>query len=128
MRHMVYIVMGVLLAPSTASGNEAMKQQLLRLDPTTRIEQACGFELQQRINQKEGDVHTDRVVTYTFSEPDIADKSVEASGAAIRSHGEWYRLSFSCRTDSTLINVQNLNYELGELIPRTEWEQFNLHD
>lgn len=117
-----------LLAPGAAAGKDAMKEQFMMLDPATRIEQACAHEVQLHINDKEGDVHVDRIVTYSFSEPEVADKSVEAPGAAIRSHGGWYHLSFSCKTDETLVNVLQLDYVFGEAIPKSLWEDHLLHD
>lgn len=116
------------LFPQAVSASESIKRQFLRLDPATRVEQACGWEVQQRINREEGDNHADRVVSYSFSDMTINGQHIKAPGAAIRSHGKWYRLSFDCRTDQTLVNVKELNYKVGAEVPRSVWSDHYLHE
>ncbi len=117
-----------LTSPQPTFGSEAIKRQFMRLDPATRVEQACGWEVQQRINKKEGDIHVDRIVSYSFSDASIKGQHVHAPGAAIRSHGKWYHLSFNCRTDQTLVNVDELEFKVGEEVPRSVWVDHYLHD
>lgn len=116
------------LFPQAASASESIKKQFLRLDPATRVEQACGWAVQQRINREEGDEHVDRIVSYSFSNASINGQHIFAPGAAIRSHGKWYKLSFDCRTDQTLVNVSELNFKLGAEIPRSAWSEHFLHE
>lgn len=115
-------------ATNSAEATEAIKQQFMRLDPATRVEQTCGWEVQQRINHAEGDRHVDRIISYSFADASIGGHEIHAPGAAIRSHGKWYHLSFSCQTDQTLVNVKTLKYTVGEEILRAKWSDHYLHE
>ena len=77
-----------------AAGDDGVNRQLLKLDPTTRLEQACDYEVMVRINTKDPRFLADRVVAYTFKDPVIEGNAISAPGAAFRSKGEWYHLSY----------------------------------
>ncbi|KSV75968.1 hypothetical protein N185_16100 [Sinorhizobium sp. GW3] len=125
----IVLVSGLpLISPQATFGNETIKRQFMRLDPATRVEQACGWAVQQRINEKERDEHVDRIVSYSFADFSIHGQQIRAPGAAIRSHGKWYHLSFNCRTDETLVNVDELEFSVGDEVPRSLWSEHYLHD
>lgn len=108
--------------------DSSMKQQLLRLDPQTRLEQLCDHETMTSIRTDRNSYSPDKVVAYTFSEPVLSDKTMEAPGAVFRSRGDWYRLSFRCKADVEQVEVRSLRYEIGKKVPREKWIRYNLYD
>ena len=103
-------------------------KQLEKLDPNTRIEQACDTEAMNRISADKGDFKADKVIAYTFAEPVLEGDSIAAPGAVFRSRGEWYRLSYTCTTGPKRINVRSLDYEIGKLVPHSAWREHYLYD
>src|SRR5690606_37783499 len=65
--------------------DSGLKQQLLRLDPQTRLEQLCDHETMMSIRGDRNPYSPDKVVAYTFSEPLMSEETVEAHGAVFRS-------------------------------------------
>lgn len=119
----------VLLASAPASAlNQRTKKQLLLLDPTTRLEQICDAGAMEQISRDKNPYKADRVVAYAFEQPQLGPNSVNAPGAAFRSRGEWYRLSFQCTTDNEHLEIRALKYVIGERVPREQWEQHQLYD
>lgn len=116
----------------TASPAFALDQrivsQLQKLDPETRLEQRCDMESLDQIAKGGKGFKPDKVVAYTFSDPVHGENSIEAPGAAFRSKGEWYRLSYSCKTGPKHLDVKAFNFEIGDQIPRGDWEQYYLYD
>lgn len=105
-----------------------LKAQLLKLDPKTRLEQACDTEAMIRIRRDDNPYRPDKVIAYTFKEPVYGPSSITAPGAVFRSKGEWYHLSYKCRTDARNVSVQKLAYKIGARIDRSKWEEYYLYD
>ena len=104
-----------------------LKAQLLKLDPKTRLEQACDTEAMIRI-RKDNPYRPDKVIAYTFRDPVYGSNSINAPGAVFRSKGEWYHLSYKCHTDAENVSVQKLAYTIGKKIDRSKWEEYYLYD
>jgi hypothetical protein len=119
------LVLG-LAAPAMAL-DKRMKKQLMKLDPAVRLEQTCDTGAMEKIRKDKTPYRADRVVAYAFQPPEIGKNSVKAPGAAVRSRGEWYRLSYECTTDSDNIEIRALTYHIGEKIPSDQWEKHNLY-
>ncbi len=102
--------------------------QLRKLDPETRLEQRCDIESLERIARDGKGFKPDKVVAYTFADPVHGENSIEAPGAAFRSKGEWYRLSYSCKTGPEHLDVKAFEFEIGEQIPRDDWARYYLYD
>jgi len=108
--------------------DKRMNTQLLRLDPQTRLEQTCDVEVMDRINREGRAYKADRVVAYTFKTPVVERRSITAPGAAFRSRGKWYRLSFRCVTGPRRLDAHTLEYTIGDEIPRSQWSRYQLYD
>ncbi|WP_455874976.1 DUF930 domain-containing protein [Rhizobium yanglingense] len=106
----------------------AIKKQLEKLDPATRLEQSCDTEAMSRINKDKTGFKPDKVIAYTFKDPIPSDDKLEAPGAVFRSQGDWYHLSYTCITGPQHINVRELQYEIGEKVPREKWSTYYLYD
>ena len=76
-----------LAASSAFAVDPAIKKQLEKLDPATRLEQSCDTEAMSRINQDGTGFRPDKVIAYTFKDPIPSDDRLEAPGAVFRSKG-----------------------------------------
>lgn len=99
--------------------------QLEKLDPQTRIEQRCDIEAMNRLG-KESRWRPDKVLAYAFSDPVMSKHTVKAKGAAFRSGGNWYRLSYTCKTQDDFLTIKSFEYKTGDLIPRKDWDRHYL--
>jgi Domain of Unknown Function (DUF930) len=59
--------------------------------------------------------------------PRLSGTSLDSEGAAFRSAGHWYRLSFECQTSADRMRVLSLSYEIGDLIPHSDWDEYGLY-
>lgn len=115
-----------LITLSTASAMNAVTERELRaLDPHTRLEQRCDVEAMERL-ARETRWSPDKVLAYAFSDPKASAHQVLAKGAAFRSKGKWYRLSYECKTDETNMIIRSFVYKTGDLVPRSEWDKHYL--
>lgn len=120
----------VALAPFAAQATENRKldEQLLKLDPATRLEQTCDAEVLMRINREQKDFRVDKVIAYTFGETKAGGNSLTAPGAVLRSHGDWYHLAYECETGPRHLDAQQLHYRIGAKVPKEDWEQYSLYN
>lgn len=118
----------VCLAFPAQALDEDTKRQLMKLAPQARLEQTCDTEAMRHIN-KDGKTYTaDKVIAYTFKDPLFERNAITAPGAVFRSRGDWYHLSYECSTGPRHLDVQSLNYRIGDKIPRSAWEKYYLYD
>ncbi len=123
---LVFLLAAVPTAGHAVDGK--IKNQLLKLDPRTRLEQACDTEAMIRIRDDENEFRPDKVIAYTFRDPTYGKDAINAPGAVFRSKGEWYHLAYKCRTGPQHVNVRQLNYKIGSKVARTNWDKFFLYD
>lgn len=121
-----FVSLAVLPCPAHAV-DPKIREQLLKLDPHTRIEQACDTEAMIRIK---GDrkYRPDKVIAYTFRDPTYGPDSVTAPGAVFRSRGEWYHLSYQCETGPHHVHVRKLEFEIGGKVAKANWDKYFLYD
>jgi hypothetical protein len=105
-----------------------LRTQLLKLDPKTRLEQACDTEAMIRIKTHDSPYRPDKVIAYTFKDPSYSANSINAPGAVFRSRGEWYHLSYKCQADAQNLSVGTLSYKIGARISHASWEKYYLYD
>lgn len=113
---------------SLATENRKFDEQLLKLDPTTRLEQTCDAEVLARINKDQKGFRVDKVIAYAFGDTEMGGDSLTAPGAVMRSRGDWYRLSYKCVTGPRHLDAQELSYQIGAKVPREDWEQYSLYN
>ncbi|WP_319411996.1 DUF930 domain-containing protein [uncultured Cohaesibacter sp.] len=110
----------VTIAPQGAFAmNNKLRAWLKEMAPQERMLQLCNMEVM-------GKLDADRLVDYTFADPQISDTKVNAQGAAYRRNGHWYKLSYSCNTSKDQMEVLKLTYKKGNEIPKGDWTQYNL--
>ncbi len=113
------------LAPAAAL-EKSLEASLMRLDPETRFHQLCDIETMRRISASDGPLHPDRMVMDAEREAELAGDEIVGRGAAIRSRGRWYRLTFRCRATPDRLKVLELDYRIGAAIPESRWEEIGL--
>jgi hypothetical protein len=121
------LLLAFLPSPSHALDAE-LKAQLLKLDPKTRLEQACDTEAMVRIKKEDNPYRPDKVIAYTFRDPTYGANSLNAPGAVFRSKDEWYHLSYKCHTDAENLSVQKLTLKIGDKVSHSNWDKYYLYD
>lgn len=99
---------------------------MLHVDPATRREQRCNARAMSTVEHEHEDMRPDELVAYAFADPQTGADSVRAPGAAIRSRGHWYHLTYACRTSPDGMEVETFSYTLGGEVPRADWAAHSL--
>jgi hypothetical protein len=99
---------------------------LKRLDPETRLDQVCDYEAMLRLGRDLHGFRPDRAKAEVISKPIRTGNSVKATGGAVRSAGHWYVLSYACETTSDQMKVTSFSYQVGKLIPSSDWPKYGL--
>lgn len=69
----------------------------------------------------------DRAVVDSISKFQIKDDTMEGKGGAFRSKGEWRQFSFTCKVSPDRMKVVSFDYKVGDLIPESKWETYELY-
>lgn len=101
------------------------QQALTRLDPQTRLEQICDREAMRRIKD-EKKLPVDRAQGAASAEPKTEGHKLTAKGAAYRSKGAWYGLTFVCEATPDHMKILSFEYQTGDAIPKAKWEDYGL--
>jgi hypothetical protein len=123
----VVVLLGATVSSSAASrGHEQSREQnhdreMLTLAPEERIEQRCNARAMGVVGREHKGFRPDEMVAYAFADPVVGPDAIEAPGAALRSGGNWYRLSYHCTTSADGLQVLSFEYRLGDVVPRAEW-------
>jgi hypothetical protein len=113
------------MATQAAAADSRFERTLRNLAPSARLEQICDYAAMQRIRAT-GKYRPDRAVGYAITEGKISGNTVEADGAAFRSRGKWYRLSYICKTSPDRMKVLSFDYKIGPPIPEEKWSAYGL--
>ncbi len=116
----------LLAAPNAASAEAKLERTLKLLMPTDRMAQLCDATAMARIRKDAGKFRPDRAVANATVDIVIASNQLEARGAAFRSHGKWYALTYSCVTNDEHLKVLSFEYEIGNEIPQEKWAGYGL--
>ena len=112
---------GLTATPSFAI-TPRMISSLKQMDPQTRLEQRCDIAALETIAHDSKRFKPDKVIAYAFSDPKFGKNSVTATGAAFRSGGEWRKLSYVCKTAADHIEMKSFDYQIGDVVPRKNWD------
>lgn len=127
------IVGALALVSSAGSGQGAtyekrLRQQFERVELQTRLEEVCDTEVMLQINREHSEFLVDKVIAYTFRSTVQKNDRLIADGAAFRSRGKWFRLSYRCQTGPRHLDITELHYQVGDEIERKLWRRFYLYD
>lgn len=99
---------------------------MLRVDPATRVEQRCNARAMGVVGREQQGMRPDELVAYAFADTQQKDGAISAPGAAIRSAGRWYHLSYRCHTGADGMDVTDFTYVLGAEVPKQDWSEHSL--
>jgi hypothetical protein len=116
----------VLVATQTMAAENRLDRSLQMLAPSERLEQICDFTAMTRIRKDSSAFRPDRAVANATADPQNNDDTLVAKGAAFRSRGKWYALSFVCKGAPDHMAVLTFHYTIGEEIPEAKWASDNL--
>ena len=123
MRMMCALVLAVAaVTPVSAKTiNQSTARQIEKLAPREQLEQRCDTEGMDKVSG-------DKVIAYTFADPEYGKTHIEAPGAVFRRKGEWYHLSYHCTTTPDHLTVLKFEFTIGSRIPKSDWGQYYLYD
>jgi Domain of Unknown Function (DUF930). len=122
------VLMVLALAAPAQALEAGIVRQLEALTPEERLEQRCDIEAMDRIRKDQQDFRPDKVIAYTFSDPEVGSTSIRAPGAVFRSKGEWYRLKYKCETGPRQLKIKSFQYKIGSIVPHEDWQQYYLYN
>ena len=119
---------GLVLAQAAVADErmERLERSLQMLAPGERLEQLCNYVAMQQIRQDDKNFRPDRTVANAAAEPREKGDTIEAKGAAFRSRGKWYALSYTCSATPDRSAVTAFRYTVGGEIPETKWAGYGL--
>jgi hypothetical protein len=119
------LAIGCLTAAQAATAGSHFEWILQHLAPSARLEQICDYTAMQKIR---GTRHyrPDRAVGSAVSSAKIHGNTLDADGAAFRSRGKWYRLSYTCSTTPDRMKVVSFTFKIGAAIPESKWAGYGL--
>lgn len=79
-----------------------------------------------QIRREAKEFRPDRASAGALAEPKAGKDSLEAKGAAFRSKGKWYQLSYVCKTTPDQMQVLSFDYKIGAAIPEDRWDGYGL--
>jgi Domain of Unknown Function (DUF930) len=128
----ILILGSALAAASLATPSVALEAAIVKglkeLDLGARLEQRCDIEAMNRIAKDKKGYRPERVVAGATAEAKVDGDSLMGDGAAFRSKGKWYRLSYACKTTADHMDVLDFNYKIGDAIPESDWQKYDLWD
>lgn len=108
------------------AADNRLDRSLQMLAPAERLEQLCDVTAMARIRKDNGTFRPDRAVANATAEPVTVNDTIEARGAAFRSQGKWYALTFDCTASPDHMTVVTFDYKIGTEIPEAKWASDNL--
>ncbi len=136
MKHLVTLIVAGALAGAAApaalatSRNDQVDARfyasLKKLAPETRLDQICDYEAMARIARDRTPYRPDRAEAEAISPSKHTPTSVRTTGGAFRSGGHWYSLSYACTTTPDNMKVTSFTYQIGKLIPESDWQRYGL--
>ena len=116
----------VILATPAASAETRFERELMMLAPSERLVQVCDFTAMKQIGAARNGLRPDRAVGDALAQTIVKQDSIEAKGAAFRSHGKWYALSYACTATPDHMKVLTFEYKIGPAIPEDKWASYGL--
>jgi hypothetical protein len=103
------------------------RSSLQQLSGGDRLEQICNLEAMEQMHAWDSRFLADAVVAYAMAETRLNGRTTDAPGAAIRSRGHWYALSYTCTMAASAEDVTSFEFQLGAEIPQQQWAEYSLY-
>jgi len=108
------------------SGSRQVRATLPLLAKEDRITQLCNIEAVEQIHRWRAELQPDYVVTDAMADTRLRHLSLEASGGAFRSEGNWYSVKYRCTVTPNLGEVSSFEFLVGPAIPKQAWKKYHL--
>lgn len=112
----------MLASPRSRQAREGLAQ----LDPQERVVQLCNLEAMEQVHRWNADFDPDFLVAYALGGVKISGETLTAKGAAFRSKRQWWRIAYSCSVTADRNAVAGFAFEVGDAIPRPQWQELGL--
>ena len=95
-----------------------------------KLKEAAAKEWQKKVQfiKEDKKLPVDRALGQASSEPRTDGHKMTAKGAAYRSNGGWFGLSYVCEASPDHMKVLSFEYQTGDAIPKAKWEDYGLWD
>jgi hypothetical protein len=108
--------------PMSAAQRKVIDGEMLKLETTTRVEQRCNARAMGIVRREHWPMNPDEGAVRAFADPEVVGRELHATGAAIRSRGNWYRIAYDCVTSDNGLDIKSFSYALGSVVPRSDWQ------
>ena len=112
----------VLADPRSRQAREALPH----LAMSDRMIQLCNIEALEQVHMWKADFQPDTLVAHAMADAKLIGRTTAADGGAFRSKRRWYNIRFRCEVAPDLTKVVAFEFQVGEEIPKSEWESHNL--
>ncbi len=116
----------VLMTFTPGIAQDRTQRALASLAPYERSHQACIIRGLDALHKDKRLRTADRMKTSIFSRAVLDGTSLSAKGGAVRSNHRWYALNFNCDLTEDLMKARTFKYELGQEIPKDQWDDLGL--
>lgn len=119
-------LIALLSAADAVQAAGSLERSLMKLEPDERAHQVCAVRGLEAVRRDKRLAKADRLMPDTFKRAKFDGDQVSAKGAAVRSAGHWFALSFSCTVSPDQLKALEFTFELGDEIPPDTWEDVGL--
>lgn len=105
---------------------QKMLAELDGIHGDTRLEQLCNIEAMAQIAKAYPTLRAAKVVAYAAGPVRAGAGMLEATRGAVETAEGWYRLTYRCALTPDRRSVKGFDLTIGNAIPRSLWERYNL--
>ncbi len=106
---------------------QRIRQSLTGFADSERVVQVCSIEALEQIRRAAPAFDPDTMVAYAMSDMIWQGLTLTAAGGAFRSRRKWYGIEFHCTVAPGYEGVTAFDFQLGDPIPESEWEEHSLN-
>ncbi|MDQ0454565.1 DUF930 domain-containing protein [Rhizobium paknamense] len=99
-----------------------VREALGKLPPQRRIVQICSIEMLEQIRRSVPGSFPDVITGSPGTQEKISARLMDVQGAAYRSQGRWFDISYRCETDEKTSTITAFSFQIGAEIPRSAWQ------
>lgn len=90
------------------------------------MDELCRTELGQQLEHESPKYRGAGLPSYKFTNETVVE--VRQRGRFVSGSGRWYRIQFRCEVNADATKVLAFFYKVGDLIPRSQYAEFNIRD
>lgn len=125
-RALLWGAMLAIASEPVSAAQSDLERALLKLDPNTRAEQACGIRGIDQIRRDKKLAKPDRILSSILSPATFNGTSVQAKGGAVRANKRWFAMEYSCVVSDNHLKATSFDYKIGSEIPKAQWADLGL--